>query len=158
MATNEQFEDDDYTDDASLMKDLRRQIRSLSKENAQLSDQLGSYKSGERERSVSDVLAKYGAKAALAKFIPSDVEGEDAIKGWLEENAEAFGINPGSANPQVAASTIDPSVVEETKRVQALGQSAISPSQVQDFEQRIANAKSTTEINQIMQEWQKSSL
>ena len=143
----DQLDDDDILDGADLVKDLRRQIKNLSKEKADLAAELSTVKAATRERSVADVLTARGVNAKVAKFIPADVEGEEALNAWLEENADVFGFK--ISDP---AATPDPSDVADAKRLQSLGQSAQTPTRVQDLEARLANAKDEAEIQAIWAE------
>lgn len=151
MADNDQYDDEDLDldNEANLVRDLRRQIKSLSKEKAELAEQLTGLKSNARERSVADVLASKGVNAKVAKFIPADVEGDEAIAAWLTENADVFGFTVTKTDGDGQANEPDPEQVAAAKRLQTLGQSAQSPSKVQDLEARLANAKDEAEIQAI---------
>jgi len=140
------YEEEDFDDTKeNLIKDLRRQLKSLSKEKSELSQELSSYKTQAREKTVSQILEAKGVSPKVAKFIPADTEGEDAISTWLEENAEIFGGSfTNSSETEVASED-----VQASNRLRSIGESASTPSKVDDIETRLKNAKSDDEITAI---------
>lgn len=153
----EQYEEDDFdVDTPDLVKDLRRQLKALSKEKAELASELSAIKVASRERSVADVLAAKGISEKVAKFIPADVEGGEALEAWLSENAEVFGFTAGSAESGAqTSSTVNAEDIDAAKRLQSLSQASISPSVAQDLETRLKDAKSPAEIQAILSEGKK---
>jgi hypothetical protein len=151
----EQYEED-YEDEATLLKDLRRQIRNLQKENTQLETELSGFRQETRQQSVAEVLSKYGVNNKMAKLIPSDVEGEEAITEFLRE----AGILDEGATPVQNTQTpkVDPSIVQETQRQQSLTTNSMNPNSLLDFERRINDATSQKEIEQILKEFGQSTL
>lgn len=145
--------DDFETEDSHLVKDLRKQLAEAHKRAKLAEEELSQAKSQNRERSVADVLTAKGVNPKVAKFIPADVDGEEAISQWLEENGELFG-----GAPQVD----EPAVSDETKaqlsKANALQERSVSPDKVADLEQQMANAGSLEEINGILSEFQKFQL
>lgn len=142
------YEDDsdlEYTNE-NLIKDLRRQIKALSKEKSELSQELTSFKVGARERTVAEVLSAKGVSPKVAKFIPNDIEGEENIGAWLEENAEIFGF---TTNVETPAAVTNPEERAAADRLKTLGEVAQTPGKVDDIAARIANAKSDDEVNAI---------
>lgn len=144
----DEIDDLDELEGADLIKNLRKQIRGLSKEKSELAQELSSLKTTARERSVADVLTAKGVSAKVAKFIPSDVEGEDAISAWLTENADVFGFTVDETST-TATNAPASEEVAAAQKIQSLGQSAITPSRVQDLETQLANAKDQAEIEAI---------
>jgi hypothetical protein len=146
------YEDEDFDDTKeNLIKDLRRQLKSLSKEKSELSQELSSYKTQAREKTVSQILEAKGVSPKVAKFIPADTEGEDAISTWLEENAEIFGGSfTNSSETEVASEE-----VQASNRLRSIGESSSTPSKVDDIEVRLKNAKSDDEISAIWEESRK---
>jgi hypothetical protein len=151
----EQYEED-YEDEATLLKDLRRQIRNLQKENTQLETELSGFKQETRQQSVAEVLSKYGVSNKMAKLIPSDIEGEEAIAAFLQE----AGILDENATPVQTTPTpkVDSSIIQETKRQQSLTTNSMNPNSLLDFERRINDATSQKEIEQILGEFGQSTL
>lgn len=147
--------DDTYeADDSNLVKDLRKQLNDALKAKKQYEEELGQYKTQLRERTVAEVLTAKGVNPKVAKFLPSDVEGDEAINAWLEENSELFGA-PAPSEPE-------PAVSEETRtemsRASSLAAQSVPAGRTADFEQRIANANSVEELNGILAEYQKFQL
>jgi hypothetical protein len=87
--------DDDGIGDTDLVKRLRKQINDQAKQIKDLADERDKYRNTARTSGVTDALRSLGVKkTAIAKFIPDDVEPtEAAIKEWLVENGELFGID-----------------------------------------------------------------
>jgi hypothetical protein len=155
----EQYEDEDELDltGADLVKDLRKQIKALQKEKQEFVSELSSLRASERQRSVAEVLAANGVNAKVAKFIPTDVEGEEAVNSWLVENAEVFGFTLGEKAGD-AAPAVDEATVNAAKRLQSLGSNSQAPTRLTDYETRMANAKTPEEIQDIFAEIAKSIL
>ena len=151
----EQYEDN-YEDEATLLKDLRRQIRNLQKENTQLDSELSEFRNQTRQQSVAEVLSKYGVNAKMAKLIPSDVNGEEAITAFLQE----AGILDDKATPVQTTQTpkVDSNTIQETQRQQSLTTNSMNPNSLLDFERRINDATSPQEIEQILNEFGQSTL
>lgn len=145
--------DADDTDDTKPKNGLRTQLEAALEAKKALEQELASLKGQVRERTVSDVLQAKGVNPKVAKFIPSDVEGADAIGTWLTENADIFGFK---VSDEVAAeATGSNPAVAETQRLQQLNQSASSPTKLQDLEARIAAAGSDKEVEEIWAEAKK---
>jgi hypothetical protein len=142
------YEDESDFDDTreNLMKDLRKQIKTLSKEKSELSQELAVFKSGARERTVSEILSAKGVSPKVAKFIPNDIEGEENIGTWLEENADIFGF---ATNAATSAAVANPEERAAADRLKTLGESSQTPGRADDIAARIANAKSDDEVNAI---------
>lgn len=112
-----------------------------------------------RSMQVSSVLSTKGINPKVASFIPSDVEGVEAIGKWLEENADVF--SPSQAEAPAEAATDEP--VKESpnpvdtanaQRLQSLSGSAGASTMVADFESRLRDASNDAEVQQILVEAQ----
>lgn len=145
--------EDFEAEDGHLVKDLRKQLNEALKARKAAEEELGQYKSQLRERSVAEVLQAKGINPKVAKFLPSDVDGEEAIGAWLEENADLFGVVPQASEPAVSEETRT-----ELSRANALTERSVSPDKVHDLEQQIANANSVEEINRALADYQKYQL
>lgn len=148
---------DDETDEVSEGKSgLRSQFEQALKENKILQKELAKLKSQVRETTVAEVLSSKGVNVKIAKFIPSDVEGEEAITAWLEENGDVFGFSTN----QTPAADDEPAVkqqstridADEVRRMQSLSQASVNPNGLDGYMQRLANAQSQEEISEIMRE------
>jgi hypothetical protein len=104
---------------------------------------------------VSNVLTAKGVNPKVAKFIPTDVEGEEGISKWLEENADLFGATSQDDDTQQQDAGIAPEVKESASRLQNLGSSAQSPSKLDDIEARMASAQTSEELQELWAEAQR---
>lgn len=146
-------EDDYGVDDSHLVKDLRKQLKDAQSRAKQFEEELGQYRSQLRERTVAEVLQAKGVNPKVAKFLPSDVEGDEAIQAWLDENADLFGVIPEPSEPAVSDEART-----ELSRANAMTAMSVSPDKVTDLENQIANANSVEEINAALAEYQKYQL
>lgn len=157
MAEYDDYEDDDFEDTReNLIKDLRKQIKSLSKEKSEISQELAGFKSGARERTLSEILSAKGVSPKAAKFVPNDIEGEEQIGAWLEENADIFGFSLNTDTPKAESST--PEERAATDRLRSLGEVAQTPGVADDILLRIANAKTSEEVDAAWAEAKKTLL
>jgi hypothetical protein len=106
MSDYSQWEDDDNEDtygDSNAMKELRKAYKAMQKQNKELAEQLDSFKSSIRERSVKDVLASKGLPEKVAALIPKDATSSEEVEAWITEYGDVFGFNQDSgeqeANP-----------------------------------------------------------
>lgn len=130
---------------ADLVKDLRRQLKAAHKQLSEKDTELASLKGDARQRSVAEILTARGVNPKVAKFIPADVEG-DALTKWLDEHSDLFG---SASAPQAE---VDAGEVADTKRLADLSKSATAPSAIADLESRLAQAKSESEVNDLLME------
>lgn len=76
---------------------LRKQYEALKKQNEELSNELGTFRSKERVASVSEILKAKGlddgkaAKAAALYAKTSEDASEDAVGKWFEDYADLLG-------------------------------------------------------------------
>lgn len=140
----------DYDDDGtSLVKDLREQIKALSADNKRLAGDLENFQQEKRAASLSELISAKGLNPKVAKLIPPGLEG-DAVTAWLEDYADVFGVPQPEA--ESAARKVAQEDVEAAGRMKALAEGGISPTKVQDLEQRLRSADSTDDINAILAE------
>lgn len=89
--------------------DLRKALRQAQKQLKEANDRLADLSGKERTRTVQQVLQEQGAKAGLARYVPSDVADADGVVKWLEAEGELFGWNKpsGDSTDQADASQKD---------------------------------------------------
>lgn len=88
-------QDGDYEDgQESSGKGLRGQLEQALADKKALEAEVAELRGKARQTEVSNVLTAKGVNPKVAKFIPADVEGEEGISKWLEENADLFGATP----------------------------------------------------------------
>ena len=69
---------------------------------------------------------------------------EETVNGWLDENADLFGIKVADA-PEV-----DKGNLAALRNQDVLTQGAVTPDKAQDFEARLNNASSADEILSLL--------
>lgn len=149
-------QDDDLDNDhESPGKGLRGQLEQALADKKALEGQVAELLGKVRQTEVSNVLTAKGVNPKVAKFIPADVEGEEGISKWLEENADLFGATPQDDDTQQQDAGIAPEVKESASRLQNLGSSAQSPSKLADIEARMASAQTSEELQELWAEAQR---
>jgi hypothetical protein len=157
MSNNQYWddEDDDFESEASLsendlLKKLRKAKRADEKRIKDLTDQLESLTKVQREKTVTEVLAKKGVSPKAARLILKDLDGdfsEESVSNWLEDNAELFGLKvdePQQDNTNLAA----------LRQQDIVSQSAVTPDRAEDFELRMNNASSAEELISMLRSQQ----
>ena len=136
----EDWEDDDLdtqdvrANDSDLLKQLRKELKNKTKALTELEEQVTSFRQTQREATIKAVLESKGVSPKIAKFIPSDIEtSPEVISGWIEENADVFGLaveNAQDVAPNLSA----------LRSIDAITANAQSPSNADDVALRIQNA------------------
>ena len=157
MSNNQYWddEDDDFESEASLsendlLKKLRKAKRADEKRIKELTDQLESLTKVQREKTVTEVLAKKGVSPKAARLILKDLDGdfsEESVSNWLEDNAELFGL-------KAEASQSDKNNLAALRQQDVVSQSAITPDRAEDFELRMNNASSAEELISMLRSQQ----
>ncbi len=149
-------QDGDYEDgQESSGKGLRGQLEQALADKKALEAEVAELRGKARQTEVSNVLTAKGVNPKVAKFIPTDVEGEEGISKWLEENADLFGATSQDDDTQQQDAGIAPEVKESASRLQNLGSSAQSPSKLADIEARMASAQTSEELQELWAEAQR---
>lgn len=126
---------DDEGTESSGMKDLRKQRDSFKKERDELQRKLDEALKSSKERTVNDVLAAKGVRKGIAKFVPSDLESEDDITKWLEDNAEDLGITLSDSSGEESDED-----TRDVTRARELSSRAKAPGATQSHEDAINSA------------------
>lgn len=148
-------QDGDEDGQESSGKGLRGQLEQALADKKALEAEVAELRGKARQTEVSNVLTAKGVNPKVAKFIPADVEGEEGISKWLEENADLFGATPQDDDTQQQDAGIAPEVKESASRLQNLGSSAQSPSKLADIEARMASAQTSEELQELWAEAQR---
>ena len=139
-----EMEDEDYGSGTDLVKKLRKQIDTLSKQLKERDEILAEYTTLSHEASVGEILEGFGLNPRIAQFIPDDVEAdEDAVAEWLNEYGEAFGIEA------VEEETPSPDA-QAFEQMSGFDDGDIDPYVGQDLASRIANASSPEELGNLL--------
>jgi hypothetical protein len=159
MATNDWDDDDDFdfedqgqnnqgSNDGDLVKKLRKALRAKEKENKDLAERFESVSKVQREQIVNQVLNQKGVNPKAARLILKDLDSvnEEAVNGWLDDNADLFGLTvQKQEDPQ---QQLDRAALRQQDVVT---QGATTPGKEMDAMQRINDAVSADEIIRMIQ-------
>ena len=150
--SNYDYEDDDdfTTDDSSndLVKQLRKASKQKDKELNELKAQFESLNKAQRERAIKDALAARGVNGKIAAFIPQDIDPtEESVSKWLEDYADVFGIETSQTQ---ATPNVNPNDAAAYKRMTNSADSGVSPEHNGDIMQRLMNANSKEELDEVI--------
>ena len=150
--SNYDYEDDDdfTTDDSSndLVKQLRKAAKQKDKELQELKSQFESLNKSQRERAIKDALASRGVNSKIASFIPQDIDPtEESVSKWLEDYADVFGIEVSQTQ---ATPNVNPNDAAAYKRMTNSADSGVSPEHNGDIMQRLMNANSKEELDEVI--------
>jgi hypothetical protein len=147
MATNYEYDDeDDFTEEGGdVVKQLRKVNRTLEKRLKELEAEANGLKIQTRQRTVKDVLTAKGINPKIAAFIPQDIEGEEAISGWLNEYGDVFGV---ATQPEEAKQ--DSEDISAAKRIANTINSAAAPTIDEDALAKILSADGPAALNAIL--------
>ena len=149
--SNYDYEDDDdfTTDDSSndLVKQLRKASKQKDRELQELRSQFDSLSKGQRERAIKDALAARGVNSKIASFIPQDIDPtEESVSKWLEDYADVFGIEVS----QTQTPNVNPADAAAYKRMTNSADSGTSPEHNGDIMQKLMNANSKEELDDVI--------
>lgn len=152
MARN-QFEDefdgeDEYVDETTLLRQLRKQLKEAQKRDAERETELAQLRGQTRERSLSEVLAAKGLHLKVAKLYPKDAEATpEAVDTWLSEYGDVFGLQA----EEPAQSAVDQDSITAHQRIAGTAQNAATPGRESDAAARIAAATTPEELIAFLQ-------
>jgi hypothetical protein len=151
MSNYDYEDDDDFTmDDSSndLVKQLRKASKQKDKELNELKAQFESLNKAQRERAIKDALASRGVNSKIASFIPQDIDPtEESVSKWLEDYADVFGIETGQTQAQP---NVNPNDAAAYKRMTNSADSGVSPEHNGDIMQKLMNANSKEELDEVI--------
>jgi hypothetical protein len=151
MSNYDYEDDDDFTfDDSSndLVKQLRKASKQKDKELNELKAQFESLNKAQRERAIKDALASRGVNSKIASFIPQDIDPtEESVSKWLEDYADVFGIETSQTQ---ATPNVNPNDAAAYKRMTNSADSGVSPEHNGDIMQRLMNANSKEELDEVI--------
>jgi hypothetical protein len=150
--SNYDYEDDDDFDmnDSSndLVKQLRKASKQKDKELNELRAQFDGLNKAQRERAIKDALASRGVNSKIASFIPQDIDPtEESVSKWLEDYADVFGIEVSQTQ---ATPNVNPNDAAAYKRMTNSADSGVSPEHNGDIMQRLMNANSKEELDEVI--------
>jgi hypothetical protein len=133
-------------DGSDLLKKLRKAKRNDEKRIKELTEQLEGLSKSQRERTVKEVLEQKGVNPKAQRLILKDLDEvtEESVNNWLEDNGDLFGLT----QPEVRQEQeLNRAVLRQQDVVTQLGS---SPDRAEDLLNRINNAASAEELNQII--------
>jgi type I site-specific restriction-modification system R (restriction) subunit len=140
-----EYEDEEETvqpQGNDLLKQLRRAKRADEKRIKEMEAELQSLRSAQREQTVSKVLESEGVNPKIAKYIPADVQEPDAVKAWLADNAEDFGLVRQEQKPPVDWQAME--------NMDSALDGALAATAYDDQFNALANAQSADELRKLI--------
>jgi len=132
----------DYVDptESEGMKNMRKQLKELAKQNKELMEAQQSWQVQNRSSVISQALTSRGLDAKVAKFYPADLGADDeSVDKWYNENKDVF----GPAQPASRSSANETTLSDAEQRgYQAMtDMEAYDARVVQDFKSQIDQIK-----------------
>ena len=151
MSNYDYEDDDDFTTEDTTSNDLVKQLRKASKQKDkelnELKAQFESLNKAQRERAIKDALASRGVNSKIASFIPQDIDPtEESVSKWLEDYADVFGIEVS----QNQTPNVNPADAAAYKRMTNSADSGTSPEHNGDIMQKLMNANSKEELDDVI--------
>ena len=149
MSNYDYEDDDDFNDDSSndLVKQLRKAAKQKDRELQELRSQFEGLNQMQRDRAIKDALASRGVNSKIASFIPQDIDPtEESVSKWLEDYADVFGIEVS----QTQTPNINPNDAAAYKRMTNSADSGTSPEHNGDIMQKLMNANSKEELDEVI--------
>ena len=107
----------DANPESKTLKDLRKQLKELSRENKKLADEVSSQRAATRANALKKLVADQGYPDKVAGLLPHDIEPtEEAVKGWFSEYGEVFGAKSADRQEQEPEENREPDPGEEAIR------------------------------------------
>lgn len=144
-------DDDDFggaSNESNAMKELRKAYKAMQKQNKELAEQLDTFKSSMRDRSVKDVIASKGLPDKVSALIPKDATTAEEVEAWLAEYGDVFGVTAESGEQQPATPSPELQALSRISATQSTGESfSGDPGQLDAL---IRAANTPEELNQIL--------
>ena len=149
--SNYDYEDeDDFSTDSDLVKQLRKAAKQKDKELQELRSQFESLNKAQRERAIKDALASRGVNQKIAAFIPSDIDPtEESVSKWLTEYADVFGFEAPAETQQPA---VDPAVAKQYQKLTQTADAGFTPEYGDDIMSKLMNAQSREELDEVIRQ------
>ena len=149
--SNYDYEDeDDFSTDSDLVKQLRKAAKQKDKELQELRSQFESLNKAQRERAIKDALASRGVNQKIASFIPQDIDPtEESVSKWLSEYADVFGFETQS---ETQTPNVDPAQANQYKRLTQAADAGFTPDYGADVMNKLLNAQTPEELDEIIRQ------
>lgn len=143
-------EEDEFDGDSSnAMKELRKAYKAIQKQNKELSEQLDSFKSNLRDRSVKDVLASKGLPEKVAALIPKDATSSEEVEAWIGEYGDIFGLSQASSE-QAAQQPVSPELQAMTRIAETQSTGQPFSGDATQLDALIRAAQTPEELNRVL--------
>lgn len=150
-----QFDDefDEYTSESEAIKNLRQAHKKLSKELEEAKAALQEANKEKRGNTLKSQLEEFGVNPKIAALMPPDLEpSPEAVKGWLSEYGDVFGITPAEEKPTAGFYTEEEKA--EIGRINKVDQTTAAPGSPQSMADQISGATSEAELLAILRQAQ----
>lgn len=130
----------DGSNESEGMKNMRKQLKELAKQNKELMEAQQNWQVQNRSAVISQALTSRGLDARVVKFYPADLGADDeSVDKWYNENKDVFGVG----RPPVDSSSDRGSLTEQEQRgYEAMAaMAAYDARTVQDFKSQIDQIK-----------------
>lgn len=138
--------DDDDASGSDLVKQLRKQVKELSRALQEREEEIQQFAAMSREQDLALALEELGVNPKIAAFVPDEIEDLDELSEWLGEYGEVFGIS-FTDEPE---SALDSDSIEAVEAMAAIEDDGIDPRVGMDLEARIQNASTREELQAIL--------
>lgn len=127
----------DDSNESEGMKNMRKQLKELAKQNKELLENQKLYENRTREVLISTTLASHGLDPRVAKFYPADLGADqESVDKWYNENKDVFGpAQPASTPPQDQGTALSDAEQRGYQAMQDMG--AYDARVVQDFKSQM---------------------
>lgn len=142
-------EEDEFESDSNAMKELRKAYKAVQKQNKELAEQLDSFKSNLRDRSVKDVLASKGLPEKVAALIPRDATSSEEVEAWLGEYGDVFGLMQASSE-QAAQQPVSPELQAMTRIAETQSSGQPFSGDASQLDALIRAAQTPEELNRVL--------
>ncbi len=120
MTDYDDYEDDDPQDGTALLRDLRKQLKELSKKNKDMEAQLAEQTTKTRGMTLKEILKGAGVPEKVASLVPGNVEPTaEAVGEWLKEYGDIFGATQGDQS-STEGQQVDQEVPAEVQRMRQM--------------------------------------
>lgn len=156
MAQYDEY-DEESMSGSELIKHLRKQIKELSSALDERDYELDEMYEQVRINDIAVALEESGVNPALAQYVPDEVEDMDDLYGWLDENADVFGIeaidDDGDYYDEDSDEEYveyDPEIVQAAEQMANITDGGIDPMVGASVEDMINSAQSPEELKAIL--------
>lgn len=151
MAQFDEEYDDSNLQGNDLVKHLRKQVKELSRALEEREEEMEELYAATRESDLEAALEEVGVNPAIAAYVPDEVEDMDDLYGWLDANAEVFGLEAvEEGDEEDGGYEVDPELVAAAESMSSLTDGGVDPSVGQSIEDAINNAASPDELMSLL--------